>query len=170
MDELIACERCRRHVFVRDPRCPFCGADVGEAPPLRPVRGVGPITRAVLFCGASALGACAAERSEPPAAPAPPTEVTVEPAGEPAPAAPAAPAGAAETPEAEAEAYAVGPVELPPEPAEVRRRERAHAEGRKRARRRPAPQSARIRQIPPWHRDSRFAQPYGAPPADLPIV
>ena len=57
MSELVACAGCRRHVFERQPSCPFCGARVVPGP--APLRFVGKLTRAALVYGAATLATAA---------------------------------------------------------------------------------------------------------------
>lgn len=167
--DLVACARCARHAFVVDGACPFCGAALPEPPPDRP-RWLGPVTRAAIFYGASALASMGCSEP-PPAAPPGPDHKT---------AAPREAHALAEEP-----TLAVIDDALPallPEPIGVeedeatRARERAHAEdGKSRLRaqatlqqnRRLQQQQLQQQQLQQQHVRVRQMPPYGAPAFDF---
>lgn len=188
MNELYQCESCRRHVAAEEARCPFCGSvltprcparfDPSRLEPARFDPRIGRITRAVLFWGAGALSACSPETTTDPSPGAESTEsltATPEATSE-APVAmepvPDESVGLVDPTPSEPEAYAVGPVELEPEPADIARRERAHAEARKEQQRQLALRRQRQRWRQQMNRlnNQRIAPPYGAPPGDSSLV
>lgn len=170
MSVLIECGGCRRFVRMTEVRCPFCRVAMSGERARPRARIVGVVTRAALFYGASSLAGC----SEPPTPPAAEAVQT-------APVEPMMPTAEEEAP-AEA-AYAIGPVEIEPEPSDVADAERADAEGAKHEQDRVVRREVvRHRQVQVQQvqqvRDDRVdlrdemihsAPPYGAPPVDAPV-
>ncbi len=158
--DLVACARCARHAFVLDGACPFCGAALPEPPPDRP-RWLGPVTRAAIFYGASALASMGC--SEPPPAPPGPDPKTAAPHEAPAPAV-----------ETSAAVLDDALPALSPEPIAIeedeatRARERAHAEaGKSRLRAQVVQQQNQRVQQQRQHIQLRQMPPYGAPAFDF---
>ena len=165
MSVLIECAGCRRFVRMTEVRCPFCRATVSASHErARPrARIVGIVTRAALFYGASSLAGC----GEPPAT-APEAETT-----EAAPLGPMEPTEVVHDEVRAEPAYAVGPVEIEPEPSEVADAERADAEeGKHDERNRELRRSDVVQRRRDDLRDVviHSAPPYGAPPFDAPLV